>query len=165
MFFAIANVIIQVFFISICVSSYFTTKTMLTGSLKQFGGVINGIIIGATNYLYRMTAGPLVNLENHKYEEDYNKSYIRKIFWFMFINANVSIIFTIYNDIQQDSDNAIQNLSILIIGMVAQKVATHFMSKIIGRYLIFQAQKWLYFYQCKAASIAQNLIRNRFIDK
>ena len=54
-----------------------------------------------------MTAGPLVNLENHKYEEDYNKSYIRKIFWFMFINANVSVIFTIYNDIQEDSENAI----------------------------------------------------------
>jgi len=65
----------MIFFIAVCITSFLLTKTQFEkGMLKQFAGVINAIIIGTTNYLYRTATTPLVKLENIKYEEDYNNS-------------------------------------------------------------------------------------------
>jgi len=89
----VINFIVVIIFVIICVSSFLLTKTMITGIMQ---GVVNGVIIGTTNYLYRMIAVPLSKLENRKFEEDYNSTLIKKLFFFNFINANISLIYTLY---------------------------------------------------------------------
>ena len=68
------------------------------------------MIIGATNYTYRMCLVPLVKLENHKYEKSFNQSFVKKLFLFQFINANMGIIYTIYKD------RNLEDLAYLLIG-------------------------------------------------
>lgn len=90
----------MVFFITVCVTSFFFSKQggLLTGSLSKFAGAVNGVIIAATDFGYMMVSSKLMAKENHKLTADYNASFIKKVFIFKFINANLAVIFTIYND-------------------------------------------------------------------
>ena len=58
-----------------------------------------------------------------------------------------------------------RNLSILLIGMVGQKIVAQFGSKIVARYCMYLAQKWWYFHKCKKASVSQEEILQRYVDK
>jgi hypothetical protein len=61
--------------------------------MKKASGVINSVIIAATNQLYKMCITPLVKKQNIKFEEDHNKELAQKIFMFNFINANFSVMY------------------------------------------------------------------------
>jgi hypothetical protein len=61
----------------------------------------------------------LNDLENHKHESEYNTSFIKKTFFFKFMNANLSVMWKI---IQTDSD--FDQLYYFIFGVVLQKVFT-----------------------------------------
>ena len=104
--FAILNFLVVTFFVTVCVSSFFFSK-QYSG---EFAGVINGMIIGTTNFTYRKCLVPLVNLENHKFKEKYNESFVKKLFVFQFINANMGIFYTIYKD------RKLKELAFLLLG-------------------------------------------------
>ena len=86
-------------------------------------GVVNGIIISVINALYSMIATYFVNMENHKYRDSYEKSYVFKIFIFKFINTNLSIFYTAF------SSRDFSQLYSLILGMTVTKVVQIFLIK------------------------------------
>lgn len=95
--------------------------------------MINGIIIGITNFLYRLASGKMMALENHKYEFEYNNAFIKKIFLFQFINANLSIIVLIY----QAKASDLKQLNNLLLGQVSMKIVSMFGSRIVSKYAVF----------------------------
>jgi hypothetical protein len=60
------------------------------------------------------------------------------------------ILHTIYSEIKHDPDNAITNLSNLLVGMVGTKLMGMFGGRIVTRYVMFDLKKWLYFRKCKS---------------
>jgi hypothetical protein len=59
--FSILNIFIVILFSGTGVVSFISTKTLLKGEfMKKASGVINSIIIAATNKLYQMSITPLV---------------------------------------------------------------------------------------------------------
>lgn len=79
-FFMLVNVVVCGFFVAICVGTYFFSKQYISDSL--INGIVNGAIIGATNFAYRKVAAPLTEMENHKGVEEFNSSFIKKLFIF-----------------------------------------------------------------------------------
>lgn len=144
--FAISNFFIMVFFVALCIATFLFIKKYSKDrgdTLKLFAGAINAAIIGATNYLYRTVATPLVRLENIKFEEDFNNALTRKIFIFQFVNANVSIIYSIY------TETNLKSLNILLLGMLGAKVVSTFASKVIAKWVMYKAKEWDYFRRCR----------------
>ena len=152
----LANVLIMIIFITICLTTFFVCKS-LSGKWATYAGVINAICIEITNTLYRITARPLVRLENWKYEEDYYSSLAQKIFFFQAINANVSVLWAIfeYSGVQTDREQELQKLNKLLLGMVVAKIAAMFSSRVGTKYVIYQIKKHLYFKKCQALAIQQ----------
>ena len=91
----IMNFFVSIFFIFFALTSFFTTKIYF----GKFSGVLNGIIFGVTNFAYKKVAFPLNLLENHKYDRKFQEAFISKLFWFKFINAHASILYSIYIEI------------------------------------------------------------------
>lgn len=96
--FIVLNILISMVFIATCITIFLVLKNIEINNkyYQRFEGVVNGIIIGAINYVYQLIAAPLVDLENHKYESTYIKSFTFKIFIFKFFNTNISLAYTIY---------------------------------------------------------------------
>lgn len=65
---------------------------------KTIIGVVNGIVIALIDFMYSSIATYFVEIENHKYQDSYERSYVYKIFIFKFINTNLSIFYTAFND-------------------------------------------------------------------
>lgn len=61
-------------------------------------GVVNGVVIAVIDFLYSSIATYFVNIENHKYHDSYEKSYVYKIFIFKFINTNLSLFYTAFTE-------------------------------------------------------------------
>lgn len=82
------------FFIGICVASFYLTRTKLVEAFKNnvdsglsayasaLAGSANSVFIAITNKAYKIVASKLIKLENHKYENDYQASFITKMFIF-----------------------------------------------------------------------------------
>ena len=157
--FAIFNFFIMVFFVVLCIATFLFIKKYSKDrgdTLKLFAGAINAAIIGATNYLYRTVATPLVELENIKFEEDHNNALTRKIFIFQFVNANVSIIYSIY------TETNLKSLNILLLGMLGAKVVSTFASKVISKWMMYKVKEYHYFYLCRQQAYKQQAqIRRR----
>ena len=116
---------IFIILIGACVAMFFATKQMKdrkTGNndvdrvVGIMAGVINGVVIAAINFIYQTLANLFVTLENHKYQDTYERSYIFKLFLFKFINTNITLFYTAFYD------RNFNELYYLIIGMVIQKV-------------------------------------------
>lgn len=60
-------------------------------------GVINGVVIAIIDFLYSTIATYFVSIENHKYYDSYEKSYVYKMFIFKFINTNLSLFYTAFS--------------------------------------------------------------------
>jgi len=88
----VLNVFIIIAFISISLYSFFTVKENM-GSLA---GVVNGMIIGAVNWIYRKVTVALIIKENHKLQELFTQAISLRLFFFQFVNANIGIFSTIY---------------------------------------------------------------------
>ncbi len=65
--------------------------------------------------IYSYCATYFVNLENNKYQDSYEKSYVYKLFIFKFVNTNMSLFYTAFNDKDFNS------LYYLILGMAITK--------------------------------------------
>ena len=88
----LANAFVFCGFISISVASFFLTKDYM----GRLAGITNSIIIFITNFTYKKLLQLMTTFEDHKYQSDYTKSFIIKIFAFQIINANLSLITSIY---------------------------------------------------------------------
>ena len=119
--------------------------------------MINALCIEITNTLYRITARPLVKLENWKYEEEYYSAFAQKIFFFQFINANISVLWAIFefSGIETDREKKLQELNMLLLGMVVSKIVAMFSSRVGTKFVIYQIKKYLYFKKCNALAIQQ----------
>ena len=79
-------------------------------------------------------------MENHKYESDYNNSFIKKTFFFKFANANITIVWVI---IQTEED--FDSLYSFIFGVVIQKVLTLMVTRSVVNHLKYVFNKYCYF--------------------
>lgn len=95
------------------------------------------------DFLYRSLATKLIDLENIRTEKQYQSAFIHKLFIFKIINANLSIILTIY--IRRD----LASLNNLLLGQMTTRVVTILISKIIVPYLKYYLKKHLYFKQIR----------------
>ena len=66
--------------------------------MSTISGIINGIIIAIIDAIYSFVAAFFIEYENHKYQDSYEKSYVYKIFIFKFVNTNLSLFYTAFND-------------------------------------------------------------------
>lgn len=64
--------------------------------IGTIAGIVNGIVIAIIDFLYSFLATWFVKLENHKYRDSYETSYVFKLFIFKFINTNLSIFYTAF---------------------------------------------------------------------
>ncbi|CDW83357.1 anoctamin-like protein [Stylonychia lemnae] len=129
----IVSIPVFVILIGICVVVYFLTREFkdqnLNGEINHdrfiqiLAGVINGLSISIVNFIYQQLVIIFMKLENHKYADTYEKSFIFKLFAFKFINTNISLFYTAFFD-----QNFI-SLYYLIVGMVIQKSLQIFVFK------------------------------------
>lgn len=61
-------------------------------------GVANGVFITALSYSYKYVSEFLTNMENHRYQNDWDDSYIVKMFSFEFINGYISLFAIAFYD-------------------------------------------------------------------
>ena len=81
------------------------------------------------------------------------------MFIFKFINANIAVIFTIYNE------RNLAKLNQLLIGQIIVKIGTAFNTLALTPYVIMRAKKGLYFAKCKAHSIRQAWTTNKYFQE
>ena len=156
----ILNLFVVILFIFICMISFYYSKALtefspedrakpeLKTKLQIYGvlaGVVNNVIIGVTNFFYQKILEPMVNFENHKYQVDHNIAFVRKLFFFQFINANMSIFWSIYFV----DDNDLDQLNLLLVGMIVSKIGSLFASQVVLKFVLFRYKKWSYFKKCK----------------
>lgn len=114
-----------VILIGACIGMYFAfieLKNQKTGAeevdkfMNTIAGVLNSIVITIINFIYQYLAGIFVRLENHKYYDSYEKSYVFKLFVFKFINTNISLFYTAF------IDQNFESLYFVLVGMIIQKI-------------------------------------------
>lgn len=139
-FYIVISLIIQIILIGATIGAFFGNlelrKTVSANPIiEKFKsiiiGVINGVVIAVIDFLYSSIATYFVNIENHKYHDSYEKSYVYKIFIFKFINTNLSLFYTAFNE--QDFNQ----LYYLILGMAITKSVQIFLLKNFKRLAIF----------------------------
>ena len=96
-------------------------------------------MIAIIDKIYSLLATFFVNMENHKYQDSYEKSYVYKIFIFKFVNTNLSIFYIAF------ADREFSKLYYLILGMAITKTVQIFLLKNLKRYLSFLYSKFMYF--------------------
>lgn len=99
-----------VLLLACCIATFFghnRIKSVVNGSITKdnaqlikflslVSGVVNTVVIMIFDFIYSKLALYFVNLENHKYEDSYERSYVYKLFIFKFINTNISIFYTAF---------------------------------------------------------------------
>lgn len=61
-------------------------------------GSINGATVFVLGFIYTYLSSVLTNLENHQYEDEWQNSYIIKIFCFQFVNCYISLFAIAFYD-------------------------------------------------------------------
>lgn len=98
---------IFIILIGLCIATFFgniqlkkvkSDNVTINKFMSTIAGVINGIVIAIIDKIYSLLATFFVNRENHKYKDTYEKSYVYKIFIFKFVNTNLSLFYTAFND-------------------------------------------------------------------
>lgn len=64
--------------------------------LGIYAGFINAAFTYVTNSAFTTTVVWFNNKENHKHEDSFINSLIQKVFFFKFVNTNITIVWTIY---------------------------------------------------------------------
>lgn len=126
----ILNRVLIFLLLSLTVATFLWTEVYYVGI---FSGIINGAIAGGTDAIYKTFAEKLNDLENHKYESDYNNSFIKKTFFFKFTNANITIIWKIINT-TEDFDHLYE----FIFGIVLNKVVTLTIVRTVVSYITYR---------------------------
>ena len=109
-------------FISACIFSFWITQEY-SNDFGVYTGVLNGVIIAIVNFCYQKVTEPMVILENHKYQDTYIKSFTFRLFIFKFVNTNLSLVYTIYQASNHADAEHMEEVYILLIGMIFQKFA------------------------------------------
>lgn len=81
---------------AIIILKSFLTNTLLIGGIDFAGpvcSILNAIQILIFNFIYSKLAKSLTDLENHKTENQYQDSFILKVFAFQFVNSFNSLIY------------------------------------------------------------------------
>lgn len=130
--------------------------------LGIYTGVINGLVSSITSYTFTMTVVWFNTKENHKHEDQFINSLIQKVFFFKFINTNITIIWTIY---QTDENADFQKLYSYIFGFILQKIAMLFFWRVIVKYATFKYNKWTYFKLCSEKSKLQKERHKKTLQK
>ena len=132
--FRILNAFIMTVLIGITIISFYLSKTT-HGSMA---GIINSVVVGVINFIYQKIAQRLIDLENHKFQSQYNQSFIHKTFIFKFINAHIVIIWKIWlidlNVAEQDILDQIYNLWHFIVTMTGSKIVSMFVARFFAKF-------------------------------
>eukprot|EP00347_Sterkiella_histriomuscorum_P016772 403351910 len=165
----VLSIPIFIILIGACVGVYFATRTFKNDNLngdanhdrfiQTAAGIINGVAIAIVNFIYQLLATIFMKLENHKYADTYEKSFIFKLFAFKFINTNISLFYTAF------IDQNFNSLYYLIIGMALQKCVQIFAFKIIKKYITFWYKRRQYFKSIKAKALEQSLKHKNFMQE
>lgn len=146
--FMLVSIFIQILLIGATIGVFFANLQLretvsANPTIEKFKstiiGVINGVVIAIIDFLYSTIATYFVNIENHKYHDSYEKSYVYKIFIFKFINTNLSLFYTAF------SEQDFNQLYYLILGMAITKSVQIFLLKNFKRLALFWLKKRLYF--------------------
>lgn len=114
-------------------------------TLIQIGsGIVNTIIIMIFDFLYSYMATYSVNMENHKYQDTFEASYVFKIFTFKFVNTNIQIFYQAF--FYQNFDE----FYYMLLGMTITKSVTIFFLKHIKKLIQFEFVKARYFYRMES---------------
>ena len=96
-------------------------KTVSENFISQTAaGMINGISITVMNFLYNFLAEWFVDMENHKYTDEYESSLVIKSFTFKFLNSNIGLFYTAF--VEKD----ITGLFYLLLGIHIVKAGNAF---------------------------------------
>lgn len=114
------------------------------GTVNLLVGFVNAIFIEIFDFIYSYAATYYVNLENHKFVDSFEKSYVFKMFIFKFINTNISILYTAFIADRNDK-NKFDNLYYLLLGMAGTKSIKIFFLKHLRKIATFWAKKRWYF--------------------
>jgi hypothetical protein len=118
-------------------------------------GFINAIFIEIFDLIYSYVATYYVNLENHKFLDSYEKSYVFKMFIFKFINTNISIFYTAFLSGKEDKNRFVE-LYYMLLGMAATKSITIILLKRLWKILKFWLQRKWYF-----RNVAQEIVKQK----
>jgi hypothetical protein len=114
------------------------------GTLNLLVGFVNAVFIEIFDFIYSYAATYYVNLENHKFLDSFEKSFVFKMFIFKFINTNISIFYTAFIADRNDK-NKFDNLYYLLLGMAGTKSIKIFILKNVRKMATFWAMKRWYF--------------------
>jgi Calcium-activated chloride channel len=148
-FFILIGCCIATFFGNIRLKEVRSESAEFDKFISTFAGVLNGIIIAIIDKIYSWIATYFVKFENHKYKDSYEKSYVYKLFIFKFVNTNLSLFYTAFNDRDFNS------LYYLILGMAITKSIQIFLLKNAKKYITFRVSKWWYFRRVSQAARQQ----------
>ncbi len=137
--FIILSIPIFIILIGLCIVIFFVTRYFREENLngeplhdrivELVAGVCNGMAISIINKTYQLLVIVFLKLENHKYSDTYEKSFIFKLFLFKFVNTNLSLFYTAFNN--QNFDQ----LYYLLVGLIIQKGVEMIFFKTIYNYL------------------------------
>jgi len=108
------------------------------GVVDLLVGFINTIFIEIFDFIYSYAATYYVNLENHKFLDSFEKSYVFKMFIFKFINTNISIFYTAFFSGGNDQ-NRFDNLYYMLLAMAGTKSIKIFFLKNMRKIAFFWA--------------------------
>jgi hypothetical protein len=114
------------------------------GTVNILVGFVNAIFIEIFDFIYSYAATYYVNLENHKFLDSFEKSFVFKMFIFKFINTNISIFYTAFIADRNDK-NKFDNLYYLLLGMAGTKSVKIFILKNLKKIATVWAYKRWYF--------------------
>lgn len=103
--------------------------------------------ISIINKTYQLLVIVFLKLENHKYSDTYEKSFIFKLFFFKFVNTNLSLFYTAFNN--QNFDE----LYYLLVGLIIQKGFEMIFFKTIYNYMMFACFRRRYFNRMRTQAV------------
>lgn len=113
--------------------------------------VLNGVVIVFLNTLYPIVTRKLVEWENHRTQEEFEQSYITKLFMFVFVNSYFPLylaafrLFVVNSDAteRQNDTETVQNLVIQIFTACISTVFVSNVQDIIVPFFIGPLMNWL----------------------
>ncbi|EGR27499.1 transmembrane protein 16k, putative [Ichthyophthirius multifiliis] len=138
----------------------FKNKNPNTLANQTIAGVLQGVGIQVLNYIYVFVAKLFVEYENHKYDEQYERSIIYKIMAFKFINSYFSLYYVAFVDKKSTFETLFQMLLPI---MLVKQFNYMILSVWIPKYIQNSKEK-KYFKKVDEQIYQQNLIQTNFSE-
>ena len=139
---------INIFMISLVILVFYLTNIYAErykneDILKYLPNIIKSIAVTIAGFVNDRVSLYFTNLENHKYQNTFEKSIILKIFSFRLVSDLVAIFYSLF--FQQN----FENLKILLYSLILVKMGSHVIVKYFVPYATFKFKKFLYFNKIK----------------